>query len=428
MSGEWTGTMNLTEPQAGSDVGALRTRAAPDGGAWRIRGQKIFISWGDHDLTDNIVHMVLARTPDAPEGIRGVSLFIVPKFVPTADGTPGARNDLRPVGLEHKLGIHASPTCVMAYGENDGALGYLVGEENRGIEYMFAMMNNARLGVGLQGLAVAERAYQQARDFALERSQGRDELTGEKGPVPIVRHPDVRRMLLTMKAQVEAMRALCYWVAANLDRARRAGDAEAEARVDLLIPVVKAWCSDLGVEIASLGVQIHGGMGFIEETGAAQLLRDSRIAPIYEGSNGIQAMDLIGRKIARDGGRALEAQTALMRRDGPTGRLAEAIDATERTGKLIAERYGRDFGAAAAAAVPFCRLLGFTVGGWLMERGAAAAARRLGNGGAEDREFLEAKMLTARFYAEHLLPQATALAGPIEAAGGAELEMAVSQF
>ena len=428
VSGEWTGTMNLTEPQAGSDVGALRTRALPDGGAWRIRGQKIFISWGDHDLTDNIVHMVLARTPDAPEGIRGVSLFIVPKFVPAADGTPGARNDLRPVGLEHKLGIHASPTCVMAYGENEGALGYLVGEENRGIEYMFAMMNNARLGVGLQGLAVAERAYQLARDFALERSQGRDELTGEKGPVPIVRHPDVRRMLLTMKAQVEAMRALCYWVAANLDRARRAGDADAQARVDLLIPVVKAWCSDLGVEIASLGVQIHGGMGFIEETGAAQLLRDSRIAPIYEGSNGIQAMDLIGRKIARDGGGALEAQIALMRRDDPVGRLAEAIDATERAGRLIAERYGRDFGAAAAAAVPFCRLLGFTVGGWLMERGAAAAARRMGNGGTEDREFLEAKMLTARFYADQLLPQAAALVGPIEAAGGAEMRMAVSQF
>ena len=428
VSGEWTGTMNLTEPQAGSDVGALRTRAVPDGCAWRIKGQKIFISWGDHDLTDNIVHMVLARTPDAPEGIRGVSLFIVPKFVPTAEGVPGTRNDLRPVGLEHKLGIHASPTCVMAYGEDEGALGYLVGEENRGIEYMFAMMNNARLGVGLQGLAVAERSYQQARDYALERCQGRDELTGEKGPVPIVRHPDVRRMLLTMKAHVEAMRALCYWVAASLDRARRAGDAEAQARVDLLIPVVKAWCSDLGVEIASLGVQIHGGMGFIEETGAAQLLRDSRIAPIYEGSNGIQAMDLVGRKIARDGGEALEAQIALMRRDGPAGRLAEAIDATERAGRLIAERYGRDFGAAAAAAVPFCRLLGFTVGGWLMERGAAAAAGRMANGETEDREFLEAKMLTARFYAEQLLPQAAALVGPIEAAGGAEMEMAVSQF
>ena len=428
ISGEWAGTMNLTEPQAGSDVGALATRAVPVGdGAYRISGQKIFISYGDQDFTDNIVHMVLARTPDAPRGIRGVSLFIVPKVLVNEDGSLGARNDLRPVGLEHKLGIHGSPTCVMAYGEGDGALGTLVGEENCGIQYMFTMMNNARLGVGLQGVAVAERAYQQARAFAMERVQGYDETAGGKAPVPILHHPDVRRMLMTMKAEIEAMRALCYWVAGALDRAQRTGDAEAQAQVDLMIPVVKAWCSDLGVEIASLGVQVHGGMGFIEETGAAQHMRDSRIAPIYEGTNGIQAMDLVARKLARDGGEALRAQLALMRADGPGENLAAAIDSVERAAGLILGRFGREFGAAAAAAVPFCHLLGLATGGWLLARGAAAAGRLLAEG-AEDREFLEAKRLTARFYAETLLPQHAGLLAAIEAAGGAELEMAAEQF
>ena len=428
ISGEWAGTMNLTEPHAGSDVGALATRAVPAGnGAYRIRGQKIFISYGDQDLTDNIVHMVLARTPDAPKGIRGVSLFIVPKVLVNEDGSLGARNDLRPVGLEHKLGIHGSPTCVMAYGEGDGALGALVGEENCGIQYMFTMMNNARLGVGLQGLAVAERAYQQARAFAKERLQGRDEVTGERGPVPILRHPDVRRMLMTMKAQIEAMRALCYWIAAALDRAQRAGDAEAQARVDLMIPVVKAWCTDLGVEIASLGVQVHGGMGFIEETGAAQHMRDSRIAPIYEGTNGIQAMDLVARKLARDGGDALRAQIALMRADSPGATLAAAIDAVERAAGLILGRLGKEFGAAAAAAVPFCHLLGLATGGWLLAKGAAAAERLLADG-ADGAEFLEAKRLTARFYTEILLPQHAGLLAAIEASGGAELEMTAEQF
>ncbi len=428
VSGEWAGTMNLTEPQAGSDVGALATRAVPAGdGTYRIRGQKIFISYGDQDFTDNIVHMVLARTPDAPRGIRGVSLFIVPKVLVNGDGSLGARNDLRPVGLEHKLGIHGSPTCVMAYGEGDGALGTLVGEKNCGIQYMFTMMNNARLGVGLQGVAVAERAYQQARAFAMERVQGRDEVNGGKAPAPILHHPDVRRMLMTMKAEIEAMRALCYWVAAGLDRAQRTGDAEAQARVDLMIPVVKAWCSDLGVEIASLGVQVHGGMGFIEETGAAQHMRDSRIAPIYEGTNGIQAMDLVARKLARDGGEALRAQIALMRADSPGGALAAAIDAVERAAGLILGRFGREFGAAAAAAVPFCHLLGLATGGWLLAKGAAAAEWLLADG-AEDREFLEAKRLTARFYAEALLPQYAGLLAAVEAAGGAELEMAAEQF
>ena len=428
ISGEWAGTMNLTEPQAGSDVGALATRAVPKGdGTYRISGQKIFISYGDQDFTDNIVHMVLARTPDAPRGIRGVSLFIVPKVLVNGDGSLGARNDLRPVGLEHKLGIHGSPTCVMAYGEGDGALGTLIGEENCGIQYMFTMMNNARLGVGLQGVAVAERAYQQARAFAMERVQGRDEVNGGKAPVPILHHPDVRRMLMTMKAEIEAMRALCYWVAGALDRAQRTGDAEAQAQVDLMIPVVKAWCSDLGVEIASLGIQVHGGMGFIEETGAAQHMRDSRIAPIYEGTNGIQAMDLVARKLARDGGEALRAQLALMRADGPGENLAAAIASVERAAGLILGRFGREFGAAAAAAVPFCHLLGLATGGWLLARGAAAAERLLAEG-AEDTEFLEAKRLTSRFYAETLLPQHAGLLAAVEAAGGAELEMAAEQF
>ena len=428
ISGEWAGTMNLTEPQAGSDVGALATRAVPAGdGTYRISGQKIFISYGDQDFTDNIVHMVLARTPDAPRGIRGVSLFIVPKVLVNGDGSLGARNDLRPVGLEHKLGIHGSPTCVMAYGEGDGALGTLIGEENCGIQYMFTMMNNARLGVGLQGVAVAERAYQQARAFAMERVQGYDETAGGKAPVPILHHPDVRRMLMTMKAEIEAMRALCYWVAGALDRAQRTGDAEAQAQVDLMIPVVKAWCSDLGVEIASLGIQVHGGMGFIEETGAAQHMRDSRIAPIYEGTNGIQAMDLVARKLARDGGEALRAQLALMRTDRPGENLAAALDAVERAAGLILGRFGREFGAAAAAAVPFCHLLGLATGGWLLARGAAAAERLLAEG-AEDTEFLEAKRLTARFYAETLLPQHAGFLAAVEAAGGAELEMAAEQF
>ena len=428
ISGEWAGTMNLTEPQAGSDVGALAARAVPAGGGrYRISGQKIFISYGDQDFTDNIVHMVLARTPDAPRGIRGVSLFIVPKVLVNPDGSLGARNDLRPVGLEHKLGIHGSPTCVMAYGEGDGALGTLVGEENCGIQYMFTMMNNARLGVGLQGVAVAERAYQQARAFAMERIQGYDEASGGKVPAPILRHPDVRRMLMTMKARIEAMRALCYWVAGLLDRAQRTGDAEAQARVDLMIPVVKAWCSDLGVEIASLGIQVHGGMGFIEETGAAQHMRDSRIAPIYEGTNGIQAMDLVARKLARDGGEALRAQLALMRAGGPDERLAAAIDSVERAARTLLGRLAGEFGAAAAAAVPFCRLLGLATGGWLLARGAAAAERLLA-GGAEDREFLEAKRLTARFYIDTLLPHHAGLLAAVEAAGGAELEMAAEQF
>src|SRR5882672_10664723 len=386
VSGEWTGTMNLTEPQAGSDLGALRTRAVPArderwGEHYRISGQKIFITYGDHDLTDNIVHMVLARTPDAPPGSRGISLFLVPKFLLDANDKPGERNDLRPLRLEEKLGIHASPTCVMSYGEGEGAVGWRIGEENRGLEYMFTMMNSERLLVGVQGVAIAERAYQQAREYARTRVQGQPlGVARDAGKLPIIHHPDVRRMLLSMRAGVEAMRALSYLAAAAIDRSRGAADAEArfraERRADLLIPVVKAWCTDLGVEIASTGVQVHGGMGYIEETGAAQYLRDARIAPIYEGTNGIQANDLVGRKLGRDQGEAARELFAEMRASlaelggeaecEPMHRgLAEGLDALERaTAYLVAAEPA----LAAAGSAPYLALFGTVAGGWLMAR------------------------------------------------------------
>ncbi len=317
VSGEWTGTMNLTEPQAGSDLAAVRTKAVPDGDHYRLSGQKIFITWGDHDMTDNVIHLVLARTPDAPEGVRGISLFLVPKFLLNADGSPGARNDVHCVSLEHKLGIHASPTCVMSFGDQGGAIGYLVGQENKGLAHMFTMMNEARQKVGIQGLAIAERAYQQAREYAKERVQGRLASSKSGGAVAIIHHPDVRRMLMTMKSQIEAMRAFAYVMAADMDRAHRDPDAVERARrqvrVDLLIPVLKAWCTELGVEIASTGVQVHGGMGYIEETGACQFLRDARIAPIYEGTTGIQAADLAGRKLASDQGAGMADLVAEIR-------------------------------------------------------------------------------------------------------------------
>jgi alkylation response protein AidB-like acyl-CoA dehydrogenase len=317
ISGEWTGTMNLTEPQAGSDLAQLKSRAVRSGEHYLVTGQKIFITYGEHDLTENIVHLVLARTPDAPAGVRGISLFIVPKFLVGADGKPGKRNDLRCVSLEHKLGIHASPTCVMSFGDDGGAVGYLVGEEGRGLSYMFTMMNNARLSVGIQGLAIAERAYQQASAFAKTRVQSKDDGSPKPEPVSIIHHADVRRMLMTMRAQIEAMRALGYYTAAGIDGALRHPDKETarrtQDRVDLLIPIVKAWFTDLGNEIASIGVQVHGGMGFIEETGAAQHLRDARILPIYEGTNGIQARDLVGRKVAKDGGETMLGLVAEMR-------------------------------------------------------------------------------------------------------------------
>jgi alkylation response protein AidB-like acyl-CoA dehydrogenase len=433
VSGEWTATMNLTESQAGSDVGALRTRAVRDGDRYRITGQKIFITYGDHDWTDNIVHLVLARTPDAPAGSKGISLFIVPKFLPAEDGGAGRRNDLRPVSLEHKLGIHASPTCVMAYGDDGGATGYLIGEENRGIEYMFTMMNNARLHVGLQGVAIAERAYQQALSYARARIQGRPVGSSGATSLPIIHHPDVRRMLLAMKAQTEAMRGVAYVTAGGIDRARRHPDAgvrqAAQLRVDLLIPIVKAWSTDLGVEVASLGVQVHGGMGYIEETGAAQHLRDARIAPIYEGTNGIQANDLIGRKLMRDRGAAAHALIADMRtveallaaQHGDDlaairAHLTPAVDALAAATRWLVERWEADPARALAGAVPYLKLLGTVAGGWVMAVAALAAQRRLAARDG-DAAFNEAKIVTARFYAEHYLATAAGLLPSIR--GGA---------
>ena len=422
VTGEWTGTMNLTEPQAGSDLGALRTRAVPARNArwgehYRLTGQKIFITYGDHDLAPNIIHMVLARTPDAPPGSRGISLFLVPKCLPDGEGGVGPRNDIRTLSLEHKLGIHASPTCVLAYGEDEGAIGWRIGEENRGLEYMFTMMNAARLNVGLQGVAIAERAYQQARDFARTRVQGRPlGIAPSVAVPPIIHHPDVRRMLLWMRAATEAMRSLAYYAAALIDQGRCHPDATVrwadQRRADLLIPVVKAWCTDLGVAVASTGIQVHGGMGYIEETGAAQHLRDARIAPIYEGTNGIQANDLVGRKLARDGGEAASELIGEMRRVVELLGQARSADLTAiaRIFKegLAALETATSFlveaapALAAAGSVPYLQLLGTVSAGWLMTRLAVAAERR--SAGSRDAvPLLSAKRSTARFYAEHFL-------------------------
>jgi 3-(methylsulfanyl)propanoyl-CoA dehydrogenase len=421
VSGEWTGTMNLTEPQAGSDLAALRCRAEPTrhpawGDHYRITGQKIFITYGDHDLAPNIVHMVLARVPGAPAGSRGLSVFVVPKFLPGEDGAPGPRNDVRVLSLEHKLGIHASPTCVVAY---EGAIGWRIGDESRGLELMFTMMNHARLQVGLQGVAIAERALQQARAFARERIQGRPlGAAADAGALTIVHHPDVRRMLLWMRAATEAMRALAYYAAGLIDRGRREADPArreaAQRRADLLIPVVKAWCADLAVDVASTGLQVHGGMGYIEETGAAQHWRDARITPIYEGTNGIQANDLVGRKLA-DGGAAAAALAAEMRREAAAlaeassadlaslGRaLGDGIAAVERATKFLV---GANAATAAAGSVPYLAMLGMVCGGWLLARQALAALRRAAQEGDTD-GFLADKVRTARFYAEHFLAAA----------------------
>ena len=444
ISGEWTGTMNLTEPQAGSDLGQLKSRAVKNGDHYLVSGQKIFITYGEHDMAENIVHLVLARTPDAPAGVRGISLFIVPKYLPDADGKPGKRNDLRCVSLEHKLGIHASPTCVMSFGDDGGAVGYLVGEEGRGLSYMFTMMNNARLSVGIQGLAIAERAYQQAAAFARSRVQSKDDGSTAPASVSIVHHADVRRMLMSMRAQIEAMRALGYYTAAGIDGALKQPDKAAgrriQDRVDLLIPIVKAWFTDLGNEIASTGVQIHGGMGFIEDTGAAQHLRDARILPIYEGTNGIQARDLVGRKVAKDGGETMLALVAEMRAtaeemkaapgddiDAIRAGLVAAADALEDATRWVAQSVKAELVNALAGSVPFLRLAGTALGGWLLARSALVAQTRLGQRDG-DPAFLEAKLVTARFYAEVILPPALAQLGPLKAAGRTVFVLAEEQF
>ncbi|MEM7444261.1 MAG: acyl-CoA dehydrogenase [Pseudomonadota bacterium] len=437
ISGEWTGTMNLTEPQAGSDVGAIRTKAErQEDGSYRITGQKIYITYGDHDLADNIIHLVLARLPDAPKGTKGISLFLVPKFILDESGAPGQRNDVRCVSLEHKLGIHASPTAVMAYGDNEGAEGWLVGEENRGMACMFTMMNNARLSVGLQGVAIGERAYQQARDYALSRVQSGAVTKPGEGPVAIVNHPDVRRMLLSMRSQVEAGRALTYLAVGALDRSKRHIDEQERQRastlVDLLTPMVKAWCTDMGVEVASLGVQVHGGMGFIEETGAAQHYRDARIAPIYEGTNGIQANDLVFRKVLRDDGKAATSLIGEMQetasqliglKDADLSligqRLTNALaDLNEATDWLL-DKGANNPVAAASAASPYLKLFAIVAAGWLMARAAEATANDPNNP-----DFAAAKRVTARFFADQILPQTVALTPAI--LGGTETVMALS--
>ena len=438
-SGRWSGTMNLTEPQAGSDLSAVRTRAVREGEHYRLHGTKIFITWGDHDLAENIVHMVLARTPDAPEGVKGISLFVVPKYLPKSDGTPGASNDVKCVSIEHKLGIHASPTCVMAYGEEKGAIGYLVGEENRGLEYMFTMMNHARLGVGLEGVALAERAYQHALEHARTRVQGREigQRSGDR--VTIIHHPDVRRMLMSMRSQTEAMRALAYVAGAMLDKARHhqnpAEQRRSQAWVDLLTPIVKGWCTEQAVEIASIGIQVHGGMGFVEESGAAQYLRDARITTIYEGTTGIQAADLVGRKVAMEKGATALAVVAEMRgldsdlagvEEGAfasmRANLKDALDALEAATRWLIETFPRNPKAAAAVSVPYLKLFGTVAAGGLMTRAALIARLRLTEAGA-DEAFLKAKIATAHFYAEHELPRALPLAR--EVTHGAESVLAL---
>jgi len=436
VSGEWTGTMNLTEPHAGTDVGALRSRAEPVGdGTWKITGQKIFISYGEHDYTDNIIHLVLARTPGSPPGSKGISLFLVPKFLVNSDGSLGDRNDLRCASLEHKLGIHASPTAVMSYGDNGGAIGYMIGEENKGMRCMFTMMNAARLGVGVQGVAIAERAYQQAVAYANERKQGRAIGRTAEGDSAIVDHADVRRMLMTMKAHLDAIRAICYANAEAIDLSEHHADEDGRAwnrqLVEFLTPIAKAWSTDVGCEVASLGVQVHGGMGFIEETGAAQYFRDARIAPIYEGTNGVQAMDLIARKLPMEGGaifrqlvadmRALDADLAGAGEALSAMRfsLTAAVDAMEKAGEWLLETLATDPNAAAAGCTPFLRMCGLTVGGYFLAKGALAAGRLIAEG-ADDAEFLNGRIATARFFAEQLMPQAPGLL-PAATAGAALL-------
>ena len=437
VTGEWTGTMQLTEPQAGSDVGALRTRAerAADG-TYRIKGQKIFITSGEHDLTENIIHFVLARLPDAPPGTRGISLFLVPKFLPNADGTPGKRNDVRAHSVEHKLGIHGSPTCTMILGDEGGAIGYLVGEENRGMLCMFTMMNQARLGVGLEGVGIADRAYQQALAFAQERRQGRAIGKQGDGLDAIIVHPDVKRMLMQMRALTAAARTICYATAVALDVATRATDAkvraDAAARGALLTPIAKAFSTDIGNEVTSLGVQIHGGMGFIEETGAAQHYRDARITSIYEGTNGIQSIDLVTRKLAANGGAAVWAllgelteivirvETSNDPAFGTTGaKLRDALLSLDRTSRWLLERVGSAPNDALAGATPYLRLFGSTLGGCMLA-GEALAARDLGEPAGDPARYVT----LARFFAENITVQAGSLERTVidsaEAVNGAD--------
>jgi alkylation response protein AidB-like acyl-CoA dehydrogenase len=440
VSGKWAGTMCLTEPQAGSDLAALTTKAEPKGDRYLITGRKIFITWGDHPMAENIIHLVLARLPDAPAGSKGISLFVVPKYKLNADGTPGAPNDVFPVSVEHKLGIHASPTCVLAFGDEGGSEGWLVGKPNEGLAAMFTMMNYMRLGVGAQGVGLAERSYQKSVAYARERVQGR--ALGEKGRVAIIRHPDVRRMLLLMRSLTQASRAICYYTASCLDRGAHGIDPEAagqwQSRAELLTPIAKAWCTEVAQEATELGIQVHGGMGYVEETGIAQFYRDARIASIYEGTNGIQAIDLVGRKVLRDGGATVSAFVTDMRSvDAPLANagdelavvrsaLSRALDelVQSSTALITAEKKDPEF--AGAAAFDYMMLVGTTIGGWLLARGALAALEQMA--ASSDKAFLQSQVVMARFYAEHVLPRCTAHAAAVRAGSASTMELAAEAF
>lgn len=443
ISGEWSATMNLTEPDAGSDVGALRTKAVPNGdGTYSITGQKIFITYGEHDLTDNIVHLVLARTPDAPPGTKGISTFIVPKFFLDDDGKPAERNDVTCTSIEHKMGIHASPTCVLQFGDEKGATGFLVGEENQGMTYMFTMMNNARLSVGTQGLAIAERAYQDAVEYAMQRKQGRSPGAPAGVTSPIIEHPDVRRMLMTMKAYIEAMRGVAYLDAAAVDGQMHGPDEDsrrrAAERAAVLTPITKGWCTDLGCSLTSMAVQVHGGMGFVEETGVAQHMRDARINPIYEGTNGIQALDLVARKLPMRGGAVvaelldeIDATAASAAdSDGPIAAMGSALASANSmvratTTKLVEQMASSPIDAFAGA-TPYLQMVGQLLGGWSLVRQALAAKRRLDGGERDDR--LEAKLITAQFYCEQLLPLAAAHEPAILSGSSTLMALPAEQF
>ncbi|MGI9311515.1 MAG: acyl-CoA dehydrogenase [bacterium] len=462
VSGEWAGTMNPTEPQAGSDLSAVRARAVPAGAHHLISGQKIFITYGDHDLTDNIIHLVLARTPDAPDGVKGISLFIVPKYLPDDDGEWRVRNDIETVALEHKLGIHASPTAALAYGSNDGAVGYLVGEENHGLVYMFTMMNLARHSVGIEGNGVAERAYQQAAAFAAERIQGRavDDPDPDGARVPIIAHPDIKRMLLLQKCRIESLRSLILAVAGCMDHAQRQLDSHKQAAaremVEIMIPIVKGYATEVGLENVSLALQVHGGMGFIEETGAAQHYRDQRITPIYEGTTGIQAMDLIGRKLMRDDGAMnarviarIRAECAALAAAADAGAdvsadavgdagadeiapmfaaLSAALDALERAAKSVLQSGGADMRLAAAVGEPYLRLWGVVACGWQMLKAAAVSAAELRKDGQDEDPFHCNKLRTAKFYFATELPKASGLAEMIDASAELVAEADADSF
>ena len=444
ISGKWTGTMNLTEPQAGSDLSLVRSRAVPEAdGTYKVFGTKIYITYGEHDMAENIIHLVLARTPDAPEGVKGISLFIVPKFLVKADGSLGDRNDVHCVSIEHKLGIKASPTAVLQYGDHGGAIGYLVGQENRGLEYMFIMMNAARFAVGMQGISVAERAYQKAVGYARDRVQSRD-LAGSAGPVAIIHHPDVKRMLMSMRAQTEAARALSYVTAAAFDAAHHHAD-EATRKVnnafyDFMVPIVKGWSTEMSIDVASTGVQVHGGMGFIEETGAAQHYRDARILTIYEGTTAIQANDLVGRKTLRDGGELAKnllgqvtATAAELISSGNAEliaigqRLAAASSDLKSIVEFIAANGKSDIKAAFAGSVPYLKIAGIVFGGWQMARAAKIATAKLAEGGG-DASFYKAKIATARFFADHYLSTSSAARISVVEGSAGVLALADEQF